>query len=778
MPYPNAGVDSKPASTTRIRFPFLPAGLFALLLLAVYADPLFARRNFVGRDLIAFGLPMEKMVHDAWSRGRLPVWSEDLSGGRPLLANPSSGSLYPMRPLLSRLPFPVAMRVFPVAQWFLGGLGMLLALRALGASAAGGWIAAATFVFSGVAISLVCYLPNLPAATLLPWVLWASARPARGIGGRAVPSGIVFGLLLLLGDAFVLAIGLLIAVLWIACEVGRRERLRETGWLLAGLGLAALLAAPQIVATTLLVPETYRAVTGFPVREALVFTLSPWRLAELVVPYPFGRFWTLDDRDVWSSAAFRPLYSTIYCGAFAVVAIVALRKDRGTGSRFARTLFLIGAALAIVFRFVPESLREKTSWIPLRHPEKFSAAIVLGLAVLAGLAVDRFRSGLRRPAWVLWGAALIATAAVVAAKFPARVGALAASWTGASPGAALDAGNSLAAALAEAGLLWTLTVLALALLPGGRGALLAGVAILTLVPIAANRRIARTAHEASVLAPTTFARTIARRDPQGAFRTLDERVYRSLSPLSAVPFGDPYRIESDRQAWYWVTPALWHRGTVLNLDPDLGDLSRMSSLRRASGFAADASSGAPFGALSLRFGIRYRDQPPLPGFARFGGDHLRDWDENPDSFPDMRLLEGWREERGPVEALRALPALSRGEVVVETGDPGAGAARPGRLTVLEKSPERLRLATENPDPTWLFVLRGFWPYRAIFVDGEKATAAPAQLAFSALRLAAGRHQIEWREEAPGFALSRWGPVLFALASAVLLRKRPAEEARS
>jgi len=144
----------------------------------------------------------------------------------------------------------------------------------------------------------------------------------------------------------------------------------------------------------------------------------------------------------------------------------------------------------------------------------------------------------------------------------------------------------------------------------------------------------------------------------------------------------------------------------------------------------------------------------------------------------MRLLEGWREERGPVEALRALPALSRGEVVVETGDPGAGAARPGRLTVLEKSPERLRLATENPDPTWLFVLRGFWPYRAIFVDGEKATAAPAQLAFSALRLAAGRHQIEWREEAPGFALSRWGPVLFALASAVLLRKRPAEEARS
>ena len=184
---------------------------------------------------------------------------------------------------------------------------MLLALRARGASASAGWIAAATFVFSGVAISLVCYLPNLPAATLLPWVLWAAARPARGMGGRAVPFGIVFGLLFLLGEAFVVAIGLLVAVLWIACEVGKPQRLREMGRLVAGLGLAALFAAPQIVATALLVPETYRAVTGFSVREALVFTLSPWRLAELVVPYPFGNFWTLDERDSPTVPRHRPL---------------------------------------------------------------------------------------------------------------------------------------------------------------------------------------------------------------------------------------------------------------------------------------------------------------------------------------------------------------------------------------------------------------------------------------------------------------------------------------
>jgi len=770
-------VDSKPSSTKRFRFPVLSASLFALLLLAVYADPLFTRRNFVGRDLLAFGLPIEKMVHDAWSRGRLPVWSEDLSGGRPLLPNPSTGSLYPVRPLLSRLPFPAAMRVFPVAQWFLGGLGMLLALRILGSSAAGAWVGAATFVFSGVLISQVFYVPSLPAATLLPWVLWAAARPARRAADRALPIGCVFGLLFLLGEAFVVAIAALVALLWIGLEVARPERRREIAWWAAGLGLAGLLAAPQIVATALLVPDTYRAVTGFSIREALVFTLSPWRLAELVVPFPFGNIWTLDERDAWGSAALRPLYSTIYCGAFAFVALVALRKDPGRGARFARALVLTGTALAIAFRFVPEGFRDRTSWIPLRHPEKFSTAIALGLAVLAGLALDRFRGGMRRPAWALWGAGALAAAALAAARFPGRVGSLAASWTGASPGAAVDAGRSLSVALAEAGLLWTLSLVAIELLPGGRVALVAGVAFITLAPIAANRRIARTAHEASVFAPTAFARAIDRRDPEAEFRTLDERVYRAPSPLALV--GDPYRIESDRQAWYWATPALWNRGTVLNLDPDVGDLSRMSSLRRISGFAATSPLGADFyGGLALRFGLRYRDQPPLPGFARFGGDPFFDWDENPAALTDLRLLERWREEPGALDAVQTLPRLARGEAVVETGRRAGGTARPGRVAVVESSPERLVLETDCPDPSWLFVLRGFWTHRRIVVDGASVRAVPAQLAFSALPLSAGPHRVEWREDVPGLAASRWGPVLFVLCAAGLLLRKPAEGSRA
>src|SRR5204863_386208 len=48
----------------------LPGALFVLLLLAVYADPVFLRRNFAGRDPVLFHYPLEKAVHDAYARGR------------------------------------------------------------------------------------------------------------------------------------------------------------------------------------------------------------------------------------------------------------------------------------------------------------------------------------------------------------------------------------------------------------------------------------------------------------------------------------------------------------------------------------------------------------------------------------------------------------------------------------------------------------------------------------------------------------------------------------
>ena len=300
-------------------------------------------------------------------------------------------------------------------------------------------------------------------------------------------------------------------------------------------------------------------------------------------------------------------------------------------------------------------------------------------------------------------------------------------------------------------------------------------ALLTLVPIAANRKIARTFSEQSLFTPSPFDRYLRKADPRQDFRTFDETSYSGPSALQgAEERTDVSRAAFGRRSWLAYTHALWDRGTVFNGDLDGGDLSRLESLRRLSFRAAGfGDSQTFFGALALKWGARLRDQKPLAGYRRIRGDALLDWDEHEAPFPDVRLVERWREETGALPALSSLPLLKPGEIVIESGSQAAGSARPGSLRILEKSPERLRVEAAAPDPTWLFVLRDYFSYRTVLLDGNPVEDAPAQLAFSAVRVPAGRHTIDWREVVPGGGVSRWGPVLFVLFAALLWRLKRA-----
>jgi hypothetical protein len=248
--------------------------------------------------------------------------------------------------------------------------------------------------------------------------------------------------------------------------------------------------------------------------------------------------------------------------------------------------------------------------------------------------------------------------------------------------------------------------------------------------------------------------------------------YRPFSLLEkAHGANDPGWLEFSRRSWSHYTSALWRRGMVFNADFDSGDLSRLQSLRRLSGSAAGFRDSQPFfGALALRWEIRFEDQEPLPGYRPLRTDGLMRWDEHERAYPDIRLLTSWREEAGAVPALKTLPSLTDGQIVIESGATGLRTARPGRLRIFEKSPERLRIDAEAPDPTWLFVLRGYWNYRTILLDGHPVEDLPAQLAFSAIAVPAGRHRIEWTEEVPGWRIARFGPLVWVVAFLWLARR--------
>jgi hypothetical protein len=347
---------------------------------------------------------------------------------------------------------------------------------------------------------------------------------------------------------------------------------------------------------------------------------------------------------------------------------------------------------------------------------------------------------------------------------PAGAGRLALRAVGGDPGLAQRASPYLASAFAEAGLLWMATVIALGLLAKrrSRAGIAGALVLLTAVPVAANRRIARSFREEDVFAPTAFARFLARHDPQGAYRTLDETLYLPTSRRAISQFEAALsEAEYSRRTWFDQSPVLFGRGTVFNEDFDAGDLSRVESLRRISALASGfRDSDAFFGSFALKWGIRYSDQEPLAGYGPVGGDALQVWDEHSGAEPDIRLVESWREVPSALEGLRALPSLARGEVVLETGSAKRGSARPGTVRVVERRAERLEIDVESPDGGWLFVLRAFWPYRTILLDGTPVEAVPAQLAFCAIPVPPGVHRIRWVEEVPGLSVSRFGPILF------------------
>jgi hypothetical protein len=751
--------------------------LFLGLTVLVYADPLFGPRSFGGRDLSPYNYPTESAVHDAYARGRLPIWEADISGGRPLLANPNAGALYPVRWLLAAVRLPLALRIYPILHWAIAGVGMLFLLRRLGTSEAAAWIAAVTYVFSGVSISEVSFLHIQPGMTLLPWILWAVIRKEPRVADACL-LGVLFGLDMLAGDIFTVATGVLCASLWIVVEESSQQPLRRLGILGLGLGLGALLAAPQILATALWIPETNRGVLGMTLAESFYYSVSPWRLLEFLVPYSFGEVWGMDDSFTWGQTLYHGktagLFATLYLGAFPLFALVLTARQRIRGARWARLLAAISLAVAVIPALTPRSWLGASSPIPLRNPEKLIVACVFGLAVLAGFGLEVCRERRPRLRWALGVGAALAALALGAHLFPSATGRIAVAAIGGPPEKAALAGRQLPAALAEGGLLWIGTLLAaLGAAARGRASRIASLILLSLITIAADRPIAQTFREEEIFSPTAFARTLARRDPGRQFRTLGESNYRATTPCEEqLHSTDPSLNQWTRMTWIEHTQTFWKRGTVLNFDFDNGDLSRVESLRRVSRQLVAAGNPTPlFASLALRWGIRFRDQEPLAGYERFGGDLVQSWDECGLALPAVRLLDRWEETRGSIESFQGLIAGSAGPFL-DTGQRRSGRSSGGRVSVLEDSPERLRAEIQMQEPGWLFVLRAFWSYRDVLLDGRPVEVVPAQLAFSAVPIPSGRHRLEWQERVPGGTISRWGPVLFLLLiGGILVRSR-------
>src|SRR3990172_7777457 len=229
--------------------------------------------------------------------GHWPLWNPWLGMGAPLLANYQSALLYPPNLLLLVVDVAWGQTLLVMLHLFWAGAGMLCLARRLGLGRLGQGVASLSFALSAYLVARAGFLSMNATSSWLPWVLWAveglgprQDSPATRRGAIAILAAIL-SMQWLAGHAQLAWDSALLAGAWCvgrgAGERGWRGALGGAGRFLAAAGLAALLAAVQLIPTLEYLSQSGRAI-GLAEGFALTYSLWPWRLLGLLAPDLYG----------------------------------------------------------------------------------------------------------------------------------------------------------------------------------------------------------------------------------------------------------------------------------------------------------------------------------------------------------------------------------------------------------------------------------------------------------------------------------------------------------
>jgi hypothetical protein len=311
--------------------------------------------------------------------GRIPAVNPTWSLGQPFAGNPNALPFYPGNLLYLLLPFQVAFHLHYALHWLLAFFAMRALARELGQSPPAALLAGLTWGGSGYVLTLLAFYNLL---TVAAWAPVAALGLARG-GRRGIAlAGVALGMMVLGGEPMTAA---LLGPAMLAVALTRHGARKGALTCLAASALALAVAAPQIVATLLVMPFTFRAAHGLEAVEAAWQSLAPARLLELLLPLPWG--WPSDYTrfGYWSKVVTLevPFIYSIHIGTVGgVLALLAVRRRRTWAA-------LAGAALlfAMFAGTNPELLLRATLGI-FRYPQKAAVLFTFAAALLAGWGLE------------------------------------------------------------------------------------------------------------------------------------------------------------------------------------------------------------------------------------------------------------------------------------------------------------------------------------------------------------------------------------------------------
>ncbi len=290
-----------------------------------------------GGDLFGQLYPVWSYVARWLRQGVFPLWSTQLMGGDPIVAEAQYGLFNPLNwPFFLFSPLPRGLLLVRGAfSLWLAGAGLYLYLKRSPVwrlNHAPALVGALAYTFSHPFIAHLGHPQFNDVLAWLPWTLWALDDAFRR--SRRIPwAGLTLGLMLLAGHGQAALYGGLVVgayALWQLGEGGLGQAPRRLGRLLLVGVLALALAAPALLPGLERLPHTERALVPFELRRGYEF--PPEMLVNFLAPTYHG----LGLRDFW------PGWNRVESGYAGAVALYLALLGLLGGLKRRRTWFLLG----------------------------------------------------------------------------------------------------------------------------------------------------------------------------------------------------------------------------------------------------------------------------------------------------------------------------------------------------------------------------------------------------------------------------------------------------
>ena len=681
-------------------------------------------------------------VREALRDGRLPVWSPELEAGWPLLATQQSAPLFPLTWIGVVFPYWESLAWIAVIKLTLAALGTFLFARALGLRRAPSVLAAVAFGFGTYLIVWLMH-PHANAYVLLPWLLLIADRLCRtGAVRDAAALGGLLGVAYLSGQPESGMIVALATAAWVVHRLASARPDRRTAIRVGALAAAAALLGAAIGAVMIL--PLVEAL-----RESFVTSRSGPPLPPKVgLSLAFPEYWGRPDGpaltpDEPSNFTER----TLYVGALpALLALAGMFAARPRGPQ----LFFAGltlASLAVALDTGPVSAL--VGDLPILDQVALHRVLVLagfGIAMLAAFGLQHLLDGT--------GQRRMLIAAALAASLPPLVilGAHP-SWVGELPEAVgrllgshahLSPEVTALASVVRWCVLAAATVgLAVALVrrPRRAGALAAAAVALAAFDLLAmgwgyNPAIPKEQADP----PSPPAVEAMQRLTEGGGRVVSVD---GLIPNTATRWGlhDARGHEQpviERTTRLWLQLGTTGDGTVA-VAPDSGETKRLLDAFGVRAALLDPSRLTAAGDISARGFTGDR-----VAYAGPGGVVVQRRSPLPPAF----VAYNWRTSGNLDESLLHM-ALSSAEQmkdapVIETTDAAPGSRVPATpARVVSRSDTEVTVEVRARARGQLVLLDSFYPGWRAEVDGRETPIRPANAAFRAVAVNAGRHEVRF-----------------------------------